>query len=336
MKFSATYWIPSIAIITLTATEIALRVAFGLGNLVLSQADPDTGYRFQPNQKLSRFGKTIEYNQYSQRSEPITLEKPQKTLRILMVGDSVLNGGNPTDQSQILSELFKAKLSTSQVSAQVLNASAGSWGIGNQLGYLRKFGTFQADAVILQIGTHDLIQPTSTSERVGRDPNYPNQAPLLAIQEVVSRYAIPKTTRLLKRNSSSPEIPEVATHQQKLQFEQNMENFKNIVTLIRAENIPVFVLYTPSRKDLLPTFNSPPYKSEFLQLLNSLEIPVIDIHTNWSSLPKDTIEKYFRDKVHLNETGNQAVAELLFQQLCIGRQLSACQQNSSKTSALKL
>lgn len=103
-----------------------------------------------------------------------------------MIGDSVLNGGNPTDQSQILSELFKAKLSTSQVSAsqvsaQVLNASAGSWGIGNQMGYLRKFGTFQADAVILQIGTHDLIQPTSTSERVGGDPNYPNQPPLLAI-----------------------------------------------------------------------------------------------------------------------------------------------------------
>lgn len=46
MKFSATYWIPSIAIIALTATEIALRLAFGLGNPLLSQADPDTGYAF--------------------------------------------------------------------------------------------------------------------------------------------------------------------------------------------------------------------------------------------------------------------------------------------------
>lgn len=243
-----------------------------------------------------------------------------------MIGDSVLNGGNPTDQSQILSERFKAKLSTFQDSTQVLNASAGSWGIGNQLGYLRKFGTFQVDAIILQIGTHDLIQPTSTSERVGRDPNYPNQPPFFAFQEVVSRYAIPKTTRLLKRNSSSTEIPKVASNQQKLQFEQNMEKLRNIISLTHAEDIPVFVLYTPSRKDLLPTFNSPPYKSEFFQLLNSLEIPVIDTHANWSSLPKDTVENYFRDKVHLNETGNQAVAELLFQQLCIERQLSVCQQ----------
>ncbi|MUL37286.1 SGNH/GDSL hydrolase family protein [Gloeocapsopsis dulcis] len=335
MKFSTTYWIPSIAIIALTATEIALRLAFGLGNPVLSQADADTGYRFQPNQKLSRFGKTIEYNQYSQRSEPITLEKPQGTLRILMIGDSVLNGGNPTDQSQILSELFKAKLSTSQDSTQVLNASAGSWGIGNQLGYLRKFGTFQADAVILQIGTHDLIQPKSTSERVGRDPNYPNQAPLLAIQELVSRYALPKTTRLLKLNSSSTEIPEVASNQQKLQFEQNMESFKNIVNRLRTENIPVFVLYTPNRADLLPNFNSPPYKSEFFQLLKSLEIPVIDTHTNWSNLPPATVVTYFRDQVHLSVAGNQAAAELLFQQLCMKRQSTACSQNLARFSALK-
>jgi len=92
MKFSAKYWIPAFVIVALTATEVVLRLAFGLGNPVLSQADPDTGYRFQPNQKIFRFGKHVEYNQYSQRSEPITLKKPKRILRILMTGDSVLNG----------------------------------------------------------------------------------------------------------------------------------------------------------------------------------------------------------------------------------------------------
>lgn len=115
-----------------------------------------------------------------------------------------------------------------------------------------------------------------------------------------------------------------------------MESFKNIVSLIHAENIPVFVLYTPNRKDLLPTFNSPPYKSEFFQLLKAREIPVIDTHTNWSSLPTTTVANHFRDQVHLSVVGNQATAELLFQQLCMKRQLTACSQNLSSFSALKL
>ena len=120
------YWIPA-SVATLAATEVTLRLAFGLGTPVLSQADTATGYRFQPNQKIYRFGKNIEYNQYSQRSEPITPEKPQGKIRILMTGDSVLNGGNPTDQSNIITELFENKLTTSNHPAEVLNASAGSW-----------------------------------------------------------------------------------------------------------------------------------------------------------------------------------------------------------------
>lgn len=99
MKFLAKYWISGSVIVVLI-TEVTLRLAFGLGNPVLSQADPNTGYRFQPNQKVFRFGKKVEYNQYSQRSDPIILEKPKEILRILMTGDSVLNGGNPIDQSQ--------------------------------------------------------------------------------------------------------------------------------------------------------------------------------------------------------------------------------------------
>ena len=148
-KYILKYWILISVLAVVVVTEATLRLVLGLGKPVLSQADSDTGYRFQPNQRIYRFSKNIEYTQYSQRSEPITIEKPQGKLRILMVGDSVLNGGNFIDQSQIISELFEKKLIASAHRAEVLNASAGSWGIGNQLGYLRKFGTFNSDAVIL-------------------------------------------------------------------------------------------------------------------------------------------------------------------------------------------
>ncbi len=206
-KYILKYWILISVLAVVVVTEATLRLALGQGLPVLSQADSDTGYRFQPNQKIYRFGKNIEYNQYSQRSKPITIEKPRGKLRILMVGDSVLNGGNFIDQSQIVSELFEKKLTASAHPAEVLNASARSWGIGNQLGYLHKFGTFNSDAVILQIGTHDLLQPTSTGEKIGFSSNFPNHPPLLAIEELFTRYGLPKLKEefsyLFKSNRNS-------------------------------------------------------------------------------------------------------------------------------------
>lgn len=336
MKIPAKYWIPSSVLAVLIATELGLRLGFGLGTPVLVQADPKTGYRFQPNQNIFRFGKKIQYNQYSQRSEPITPQKTPGKLRILMIGDSVLNGGNPTDQKQTITELFEAKLAASRHPAEVLNASAGSWGIGNQLGYLRQFGTFNANAVILQIGTHDLIQPTSTSVVVGHHPAFPTHLPLLAIQDAWTRYAWPNLALKLGLNSSGADFAASPTaNEPDRQFKQNMQHLKGIVALVRGKGIPVFVLFTPNRDDLLPTSRQPQYKSEFVRLLSTLRVPIIDSQATWSSLPSTTLETYFRDYVHLNVPGNQAIANLLFEQLCNRRQLPACSSSRPSRSSGK-
>ncbi|WP_225894369.1 SGNH/GDSL hydrolase family protein [Atlanticothrix silvestris] len=308
----------------MVAIEVSLRLLFGLGNPVLSQADISTGYRFQPNQQIVRFGKRIEYNQYSQRSQPISLQKLEGTLRILMVGDSVLNGGNPIDQKQIITEQLKAKLKASGQTTEVLNASAGSWGIGNHLGYLKKFGTFGSDIVILQIGTHDLTQPTSTGERVGKDPNYPVHS-LSAIQEAFTRYILPRLLGNVNLNPfSNQEIPQISPAQVAQHFQKNMEFFKTAVNLVRDKKTPIYVLFTPNRYDLIPTPVTPPYKPEFMQVVNSLQIPVFDTYEAWSKLPTNVVETYFRDEVHLTEVGYEVVANLIFQQLCIQQKFSGC------------
>jgi hypothetical protein len=86
MKFPLKYQIPLVVMITLIATELLLRGMFGLGGPALFQKDTKTSYLFKPNQEIVRFDKRMEFNQYSQRSEPIALEKPKGTIRILMVG----------------------------------------------------------------------------------------------------------------------------------------------------------------------------------------------------------------------------------------------------------
>jgi lysophospholipase L1-like esterase len=326
MKIPAKYWIPGSLILAIIGAEIILRFAFGLGNPPLVIADRKMGYRFQENQNLRRFGNRLQYNQYSQRSEPILLSKPPETLRILMLGDSVLNGGNRKDQSEIISEQWEARIKQKRESVEVLNASANSWGIGNQLGYINQYGLFNSDVIVLQIGTHDLLQKTSTEESLTD-----NDRPIFALQETIFSYIWPQVKgKLLKpRNSLKPANSQPNLQQQqdtqKQQFEDNLNSLDAIASLARANNLPIFVLYTPDRRDLLPEANEPPYKAQFLQHLAALKIPVIDSHAAWSKLPPETIESYFIDKVHLSVAGNDAIADLLFQQLCVEGQISACQ-----------
>jgi GDSL-like Lipase/Acylhydrolase family len=315
----AKYLIPGSAIASLSAIEIILRL-FGFGNPALLQANTEAGYIFAPNQTVYRFGNRLEYNQFSQRSEPIVAKKPEGTLRILMTGDSVLNGNNTTDQKETISELFEARLLGIKKRVEVLNASAGSWGIGNQLGYIRKFGTFESDAVILQIGTHDLVQPTSSSSRVGNDPLMPNRAPLLAIQEVFERHIIPQFSSFSVSDSSATGVPVP----EEVRFRKNMQKLEEIATLVRAKNIQLFVLYTCDRADLLPVPNQPKFKSLFFDRLKILKIGVIDTHAAWSKFQPKRVESYFRDGVHPTATAYESIADLTFQKLCTQKKLVAC------------
>lgn len=314
----AKYWIPGCAIASLSAIELALRL-LGFGNPALLQTDANAGYIFAPNQLVYRFGNRLEYNQFSQRSEQIDSAKPEGTLRILMIGDSVLNGQNITDQKETIPELFEARLLGIKKQVEVLNASAGSWGIGNQLGYIRKFGTFESDAVILQIGTHDLLQPASSIPGVGNHPLMLNRKPLLAIQEVFQIYVMPPLSSVFVSNS-----PAGVPVSESQRFMENMQRFEQIVALVQAKNIPLFVLYTCDRADLLPVPNQPKFKSEFVDRLKALKIPVIDTHAAWSKLQKTRVESYFRDGVHPTAPAYESIADLVFQQLCIQKKLVAC------------
>lgn len=318
IKFVARYWLLLAILTGLVAIETILRFGFGLGNPVLSQADEETGYLFQPNQKLVRFGRKIEYNQYSQRSDPVAIAKPEDKLRILMLGDSVLNGTNYSDQTETIAELLESKIAASGQPAEVLNASAYSWGIGNQLGYIRKFGFFNSDALLLQIGTHDLVQPTSVGDHLRENPD---RRPLLAIQEAIIRYVIPRLTGKKSKNDAVAVVDDTELQRQ---FEENLQLLAAIANRARQANIPVFVVYTPNRADLLPLTETPPYKTEFFQFLDRIDIQVIDTHAAWSNLPATTLTNYFRDWVHLTIPANKAIADLLFQELCLEDSLPAC------------
>jgi lysophospholipase L1-like esterase len=190
---------------------------------------------------------------------------------------------------------------------EVLNASAGSWGIGNELAYLERFGTLHSDLVIWQIGSHDLLQRKSTSEAVGVNPQMPGEKPLCATTELISRYVMPRLS-----SASAADTLE-ATDDARGRFDQNMIWLTRGVGLIRKQGARVCIVHTPDRLDvargpddcLQEKYSS--YRKEFRALARQLNVPVLDLVEEWKDRPG--IAAAFRDDVHFSSEGNRIVAE---------------------------
>ena len=185
-------WAAAFLLMFPALSELGLRMAFGLGSPPLLQKDSSIGYLFVANQELRRFGHHVQINQYHQRSGPITALPAAGVDRILVIGDSVTFGGVVVNQGETFPALLEQDLRKDHMPAEVLNASAGGWAIGNERAYAERFGAFGSGVAVLEIGSHDLLQETSTGERVGVDSNYPEHNPATALGELLNRYLIPR------------------------------------------------------------------------------------------------------------------------------------------------
>ena len=183
------------SIVLLLILEVVLRSRYGLGDPLLYRADKKIGYLIAPNQNVIRNGNAIRINRYSMRSDEISDRKIPGERRFFFIGDSVTNGGWWNPQDAIISERFKQHLQKSQpdiATITVLNASANSWSPRNELEYLRQFGLFDADMLILIINTDDLFGTAPNSLVVGRESNYLDRKPIGAIGELIERYRLSK------------------------------------------------------------------------------------------------------------------------------------------------
>ena len=197
-------------LLLLVAGELVLRFVVGLGDPPLSMFDPDMEYRFQPSQTVHRFGNLIHCNAYSQRADDFPEHKPDPNeLRVMVIGDSVINGGSQIDQSRTITALIQRRL-CDELHRKVIvgNASAASWGPPNELAYVKKFGLFDADVVVLVFNDEDAYDAMTFMPVVGVRPEYPDHRPLLAIQEAWTRYLPMFTARFRAAPPPDPTVPD--------------------------------------------------------------------------------------------------------------------------------
>jgi GDSL-like Lipase/Acylhydrolase family len=291
--------------------EAGLRLRFGLGNPLVYLPDEEIGYLIAPNQKTRRNGKLIEINQYSMRSAPVDKIPLDSTLRILLVGDSIANGGWWTDQENTVSSLMMKSLSSVNTikykNIEVLNASANSWGPMNELAYLQKFGSFNSQITVQMINTDDLFATKPTSLQIGRDRNYPQTKPPLAIVEVFQRYII-----------KSQPIPELLALQNAEgdRIEPNLVSMGKVKALAAANNCLYLLIMTPLKRELGEP-GSRDYEViarqrlfDFTQAQGMIYIdflPLFNSHPDPKSL--------YHDHIHINFQGNQFVSGVVEQRL---------------------
>ncbi|MCC5608860.1 SGNH/GDSL hydrolase family protein [Nostoc sp. CHAB 5834] len=287
--------------------EIGLRSLFGFGNPLIYIGDEQIGYLLAPNQRTRRFGNRIEINHYSMRGNPLKETLAPSGLRVLLLGDSIANGGWWTDQTNTISAMMMRSLASSTNSnyqeVEVLNASANSWGPRNELAYLEKFSNFDAQAVVLLINTDDLFATAPTSLPVGRDRNYPDSKPPLALVEVWQRY-------ILKQQP----IPEMRAVQNEPgdRVGINLEAIGKIQALTYQTNSQFILVMTP----LLREIGEPgPRDYEIIarQRLNDFikaqQINYIDFLPIFNSTANP--QALYHDHIHLNLQGNKFVSEVM-------------------------
>jgi len=301
------------------ATEVGFRIFLGLGSPPLAYADPDYGYAFKPNQNLKRFGRRVFYNEQGLRSEPLPAVKPPGELRVLCVGDSVTNGGVLTDQSQTYPYLLEAELRRAGRHARALNASAGSWGVENELAWLKKKGLLESDVVVLQIGTHDLAQRWSSGDKVGRDVSLPDRRPLLAWKELIERYAAPRLSSFLAGPGPSP-APREEDHQ------ACMRVIGELIAVVRGGRATPVILLTPDREELDQPKRSERWRQDLMGLARREQAPLVDMLEVFRREP-DRGHGAFRDDVHPNEQGNLLMAR------AVGAEILALRNQGGSTAA---
>ncbi len=290
--------------------EAVARYGLGLGTPPLFIADSELEYQLKPNQDLFRFGNRFVVNQLGMRSEPFPQNKPDPSeLRVMVFGDSVINGGTATSHEQLATEILRKRLAAVTGRKVVVgNISAGSWGPGNYLAYANRHGFFDADFIAVVLSTHDAddIRRFKGLDAVSQ----PTETPFSALWEGVTRYGWP---RLHHFGTSALRTRPTTTASTTTPKGTALPNLMELIRLAGDRTVTVF--HFPTYAEAEHGFDPTGVKliRHATESSGGAYIPlssVDPIDDTWKSL--------YRDALHPNVAGQVWLAERLLQSILLG------------------
>ncbi len=275
--------------------ELFARFYLGLGDTPVYIEDPDYEYIYAPNQDVKRFGNRIITNKHSMRSKPLS-KKDGK--RILLIGDSVVNGGAHVDQDELVTTILENIFGRKEAGTRVLNISAGSWGPDNAFAYISKHGHFDAEAIVLLFSSHDYNDNMHHRTVVGEHRSWPKSRPFLALTDGFSNYVWPKL-----RKAFGYEYDEYAYLKGHDDSAVN-SGWTDFFEFCEQKKIPLLVYIHPEVREIKDR-QLMPKGQNLIGLLETHQIKYLN------GLEYETNEQGYRDNIHLNGNGHRRLATIL-------------------------
>jgi hypothetical protein len=277
------------ALVLFACVEAVARFGLGLGTPPLSVAHPKIEYMFAPDQDLQRFGNRQLYNELGMRSPG--LDEVSAPRRVLVMGDSVVNGGSLTDHAMLATTL----LSDDQVFFG--NVSAGSWGPANLAAWLGELGHQGADTAVIVLSSHDFGDIPNFE---ALDPNtHPTRAPILAIQELITRYLprfIPSfLTAPVAEDQLEETLPEVGR-----------DGVRRLLDALANAGLKVCLVQHLTETELSSTPESG--WAEIGRMFQARTYPIVQLSERIAR-EQAAGRSPFRDDIHLNDLGQATLAE---------------------------
>lgn len=286
--------------LTLGAGELFARRHLGLGTPALMIADSELEYRYLPDQDVMRFGNRIFLDSLGMRSAgpAAGTEAAGDAFRVLVLGDSVINGGSLTDHEELATTLLQRSLKRRLGRpVWVGNASAVSWGPENLLAFVKRHSALDADVTVVQVAAHDIedvrrFRPLTASQ--------PTRTPYSAVWEGVTRYL---PTRLSGRRLTAGK-PSGAVGWNPEDRRASESAMRDLLRILGSE-APVVVLYQAEFGESRKTRNLEA-KAAFAALAAEGGFPFVDM----SPGANDT-KSLYRDSIHPSAEGQRRIAEML-------------------------
>jgi hypothetical protein len=185
-------WCLAGVFVLLVLVEVGLRWA-GVINFPVYSTDDQIGYIPAPQQS----GVFMRKNHWlvNAQSMGTSAWAPNGDKDVLLLGDSLVWGGNPLDQPQKLGPQLEGMLP----GWRVWPASAGSWAVLNEITYLTRHPEVvaEADQIVWILNTGDFINRTQWSSEL----THPRSIPVSALAYVSEKYAFPYILGYIKKDA---------------------------------------------------------------------------------------------------------------------------------------
>jgi hypothetical protein len=180
------------------------------------------------------------------------------------------------------------------------NISAGSWGPPNELAYLKKFGLFDADVLVIVLSSGDYGDAPTFEPAVGILAGAPDHKPVLALWEGFQRYLLPK----FKREPAPADVPAATP----AAIEWCTRALKEMIELGRGRGAKVIVAQHLEREESMAA----PYPGHAViaAVARGAGVEPLELGPAFETA-RARGEQPYHDNIHITASGHRIIAEEL-------------------------